>query len=94
MTLARAIFACLMLLLLCIVYLLQTNTAIADVTTTTTTTPIKHLIVIFQENVSFDHYFATYPKADNNNGSGDPSFLAKPLNQIRLPLMVFQQQDY
>jgi phospholipase C len=26
-------------------------------------TPIKHLIVIFQENVSFDHYFATYPNA-------------------------------
>jgi phospholipase C len=28
-------------------------------------TPIKHLIVLFQENVSFDHYFATYPKALN-----------------------------
>lgn len=27
-----------------------------------TTTPIKHLVVIFQENISFDHYFATYPK--------------------------------
>ena len=26
-----------------------------------TATPIKHLVVIFQENVSFDHYFATYP---------------------------------
>jgi phospholipase C len=26
-----------------------------------TTTPIKHLVVIFQENVSFDHYFGTYP---------------------------------
>ena len=26
-----------------------------------TTTPIEHLVVIFQENVSFDHYFATYP---------------------------------
>ena len=26
-------------------------------------TPIKHLVVIFQENVSFDHYFGTYPKA-------------------------------
>ena len=26
-------------------------------------TPIEHLIVIFQENVSFDHYFATYPVA-------------------------------
>ena len=26
-----------------------------------TATPIKHLVVIFQENVSFDHYFGTYP---------------------------------
>jgi phospholipase C len=33
-----------------------------------TTTPIKHLVVIFQENVSFDHYFGTYPKAANNSG--------------------------
>jgi phospholipase C len=32
-------------------------------TTTTTTTPIKHLVVIFQENVSYDHYFGTYPNA-------------------------------
>ena len=30
-----------------------------------TTTPIKHLVVIFQENVSFDHYFGTYPNATN-----------------------------
>src|ERR1700739_2578894 len=28
-----------------------------------TATPIQHLVVIFQENVSFDHYFATYPNA-------------------------------
>jgi phospholipase C len=27
-----------------------------------TSTPIKHLVVIFQENVSFDHYFGTYPR--------------------------------
>lgn len=27
----------------------------------TTATPIKHLVVIFGENVSFDRYFATYP---------------------------------
>ena len=33
-----------------------------------TATPIKHLVVIFQENVSFDHYFGTYPKAQNNAG--------------------------
>jgi len=32
-------------------------------TTTTTSTPLKHLVVIFQENVSYDHYLGTYPKA-------------------------------
>ena len=31
----------------------------------TTTTPIKHVVVIFQENISFDHYFGTYPMATN-----------------------------
>ena len=31
-----------------------------------TATPIKHLVVIFQENVSFDHYFGTYPNADEH----------------------------
>src|SRR6516162_2452341 len=39
-------------------------------------TPIKHLVVIFQENVSFDHYFGTYPNA--LNPQGEPSFLALP----------------
>ena len=33
-----------------------------------TATPIKHLVVIFQENISFDHYFGTYPKAANTSG--------------------------
>jgi phospholipase C len=33
-----------------------------------TATPIKHVVVIFQENVSFDHYFGTYPKAANTSG--------------------------
>jgi phospholipase C len=33
-----------------------------------TTTPIKHLVVIFQENCSFDHYFGTYPHAANLPG--------------------------
>ncbi len=37
-----------------------------------TSTPIKHLVVIFQENVSFDHYFATYPTA--TNPKGEPKF--------------------
>jgi phospholipase C len=53
-----------------------------------TTTPIKHLVVIFQENVSFDHYFATYPLAANP--SGQPQFTAKPgtpsVNGLNTPL--------
>ena len=40
-----------------------------------TTTPIKHVIVIFGENISFDHYFATYPHA--TNPQGEPAFHAK-----------------
>ena len=40
----------------------------------TTTTPIQHLVVIFQENVSFDHYFGTYPNA--TNPAGEPQFQA------------------
>jgi phospholipase C len=32
-------------------------------------TPIKHLVVIFDENVSFDHYFGTYPNAANTDGT-------------------------
>lgn len=39
-----------------------------------TTTPIKHLVVLFQENVSFDHYFGTYPNAANV--AGEPAFYA------------------
>lgn len=31
-------------------------------------TPITNVIVLFQENVSFDHYFGTYPNAQNNSG--------------------------
>jgi phospholipase C len=37
-------------------------------------TPIEHLVVIFQENISFDHYFATYPVALNSRG--EPFFQA------------------
>ncbi len=32
------------------------------------TTPIQHLVVIFNENISFDHYFGTYPIATNPKG--------------------------
>jgi phospholipase C len=41
-----------------------------------TVTPIKHVVVIFQENVSFDHYFGTYPYA--LNPKGEPRFVAAP----------------
>ena len=40
-----------------------------------TATPIKHLVVIFQENIVFDHYFGTYPNAANTDGQ---PFHAKP----------------
>ena len=40
-----------------------------------TTTPIKHLVVLFDENESFDHYFGTYPYAANTDGT---KFVAKP----------------
>src|SRR5260370_11750884 len=53
--------------------LLPTGPAFAD--GSSTATPIKHLVVIFQENVSFDHYFGTYPNA--LNPAGEPTFNAR-----------------
>ena len=55
------------------------SSAVADPpnqTRSATATPIKHLVVIFGENVSFDHYFATYPNA--TNPPGEPAFHAAP----------------
>jgi phospholipase C len=40
-----------------------------------TSTPIKHVVVLFNENISFDHYFGTYPNAANTDGT---RFTAKP----------------
>src|SRR5262249_18364734 len=37
---------------------------------------IKHLVIIFNENRSFDHYFATYPNA--GNPPGEIAFKPKP----------------
>ncbi|MGA5130319.1 phospholipase C [Streptomyces olivoreticuli] len=34
-----------------------------------TASPVEHLVVVFDENVSFDHYFATYPRAANTDGT-------------------------
>src|SRR5579859_3607613 len=41
-----------------------------------TATKIKHIVVVFGENISFDHYFGTYPKAANN--AGEAPFVAQP----------------
>jgi len=50
--------------------------AVKHATKGVASTPIQHLVVIFQENVSFDHYFGTYPNA--TNPSGEPPFIALP----------------
>jgi len=41
-----------------------------------TITPIEHVVVIFGENISFDHYFGTYPHA--MNPPGQPRFTPLP----------------
>jgi phospholipase C len=71
-----------LLLLTLGVLLLGATTATAATTQTATklkwsgntTTPIQHLVVIFQENVSFDHYFGTYPHA--SNPTGEPTIMS------------------
>ena len=56
-------------------------------------TQIEHVVVIFQENVSFDHYFATYPSA--TNPGGEPVFVPREgrhptpsINGLSGPLMT------
>ena len=56
--------------------LLMANVAAVPRENTDTATPIQHVVVIFQENVSFDHYFGTYPVA--TNPANEPSFTAAP----------------
>ena len=54
---------------------LSTSVVAAESDDAKTQTPIKHLVVIFQENHSFDNYFATYPNA--TNPKGEPQFVAE-----------------
>jgi phospholipase C len=55
-----------------------------------TATPIKHVVVVFGENISFDHYFGTYPTAQNN--TGETAFTAAAgtpaVNSLKTPLDV------
>jgi phospholipase C len=55
--------------------LLTASCAGKPASSASTATPIHHLVVIFQENVSFDHYFGAYPNAANVDGH---SFTAMP----------------
>jgi phospholipase C len=47
----------------------KTSAASSWTITPKTATPIKHVVVLFDENESFDHYFGTYPNAANTDGS-------------------------
>jgi phospholipase C len=49
-----------------VLMLLLASTLTPSLLRAQTATPIKHLVVIFDENISFDHYFATYPNAQPN----------------------------
>jgi phospholipase C len=48
-------------------------------------TPIQHVVVIFQENVSFDHYFGTYPNAANTDGQSFHASAGTPAVNGLLP---------
>ena len=56
-----------------------------------TATPIQNLVVIFNENQSFDHYFATY-SSNALNPAGSPVFTPAPntpsVNGLNGPLLM------
>jgi phospholipase C len=51
---------------------------------------IKHVVVIFDENVSFDHYFGTYPNAANTGGTTFTAAAGTPIpdNYISNPNLL------
>ena len=64
-----------------IIILLLISILPQQLSTADTQTPIKHLIIIMQENHSFDNYFGTYPTA--NNTINDPIVAQlQPVNGI------------
>ncbi len=65
-------------------------------TPTTASAAIKHVVVIFGENISFDHYFGTYPTA--LNPPGEPQFTAAtgtatPNNYVSNPSLLTQNPN-
>ncbi|HZR74484.1 alkaline phosphatase family protein, partial [Bradyrhizobium sp.] len=62
-----------------------------------TKTPIKHLVVIFNENISFDHYFGTYPNAMNVDG--EPVFeparnTPRDINNVDTEALLFNNPNF
>ncbi len=45
-----------------------------------TATPIKHTIILYQENISFDHYFGTYGHGSNGIPDGSALSYTSPTN--------------
>ncbi len=60
-----------------------------------TTTPIQYLVVIFQENRTFDHYFGTYPIAQNNPGESPfyPKISTPSVNGLAGGVLVNNQNS-
>jgi phospholipase C len=49
------------------------------VTAIAPSTAIQHVVVIFGENISFDHYFGTYPNAANTGGTTFTAAASTPI---------------
>ncbi len=60
-----------------------------------TATPIRHLVVIFDENISFDHYFGTYPSATNTDGQPFHAKRGTPaVNGLNATLLTHNPNTY
>jgi phospholipase C len=60
------------------------------VVTVAPSTAIQHVVVIFGENISFDHYFGTYPNAANTGGTTFTAAAGTPIpnNYISNPSLL------
>jgi len=69
---------------------LNTVTPPPTVTATTPQAAIQHVVVIFGENISFDHYFGTYPNAANTGGTVFTAASGTPIpnNYISNPALL------
>jgi phospholipase C len=58
-------------------------------------TPIEHVVVIFDENISFDHYFGTYPKAAGTDGTPFEALPGTPaVNGLSTALLTHNPNRY